>query len=359
MKISESRTMHLWLILAMIAITFNHCNPTEPSHQPTTFDDDKLPAKQLQAQEFGIGEYLLSPFRAKIIDSILIISDYGGNPLLMAYDLRKKEMIKKFGTKGRGPGEFLSAWNLTIGKTNNSFSVYDPILKKMAQYNLLDRIPTFKNEIQLNNEDFFIYADWMTNDKIAYTSFSPKGRLVIYNVPQKELSFIANSTPPNETGVPKSVHSHAYHATVETTASGDKIAICSRYADQIELYKQNGDKIATVVGPEGYTPIYSVVDANGSPSMAETGKTKLAFLDIACTDEFVYVLYSGKNHEDYPGLLIEHGETVYVFDWEGNPVKKYKLDKGITSMGLSEDQSFIYGTSMKYKELVDVLYFRL
>lgn len=81
---------------------------------------------------------------------------------------------------------------------------------------------------------------------------------------------------------------------------------------------------------------------------------KMAFLHSAVSQNKIYALYSGKKMdkkavEEYSKTLNKNAlnsmfetDLIYVFDWEGNPIERYKLDKNVRAITLDEKTNTLY-----------------
>ena len=67
------------------------------------------------------------------------------------------------------------------------------------------------------------------------------------------------------------------------------------------------------------------------------------FCDVDSDQQYIYLLFSGKELSDFddPSFLCNH---LLVYDWDGNPVRRYELEKAIHSIYLKDGR--IYGCSM-------------
>ena len=63
---------------------------------------------------------------------------------------------------------------------------------------------------------------------------------------------------------------------------------------------------------------------------------------MACDNTYVYALYSGRTFNEH-GMLSHHCKNLLVYDWEGNPIKRYLLDIPLYSMQYDEKNRVIYG----------------
>ena len=63
---------------------------------------------------------------------------------------------------------------------------------------------------------------------------------------------------------------------------------------------------------------------------------------VDCDDNFIFAIYSGRTRQSHGGKA-EHCEHLLVYDWEGNPVKRYILCVAIHTMRYNKENNCIYG----------------
>lgn len=108
---------------------------------------------------------------------------------------------------------------------------------------------------------------------------------------------------------------------------------------------------------------------NDNIEIVSEGKKKIkfskdarnGFITAAVSNDFIYVLYSGKklNRSSIKELTKAYlSRFVYVFDWQGKPVKKYKLDQEVRSIAIDEKNKILYAGSYS-KDLPILLKFQL
>jgi len=132
----------------------------------------------------------------------------------------------------------------------------------------------------------------------------------------------------------------AYESFLFLKPSGDKCVLAARYADQIEVLDLNTQKSQIVKGPKGYEPEMVIMKSNDGKEVSTRGPdTKYAFVRGKMTDKFIYLLYSG-NHDDTEYLY--YGKTIYVYDWDGRPVKKLELNDYIMDFAVTSNDSLLY-----------------
>ncbi len=64
------------------------------------------------------------------------------------------------------------------------------------------------------------------------------------------------------------------------------------------------------------------------------------FNSIVCDDEYIYALYCGKK-VDYSNYDVS-ADILYVFNWEGKLIRKFKLDAGLIMLRMNESENRMY-----------------
>ncbi|MBP3833630.1 MAG: hypothetical protein ILA03_06705 [Bacteroidaceae bacterium] len=93
-----------------------------------------------------------------------------------------------------------------------------------------------------------------------------------------------------------------------------------------------------------YFPLDFAYTGKESRSIGETPDCRVGFCGLTCTDNYIYALYSGKTMENLTSAF--RASHVFVYDWEGRPVKRYELEKELFGdIGVDEDAGILYGIS--------------
>jgi len=132
----------------------------------------------------------------------------------------------------------------------------------------------------------------------------------------------------------------AYESFLFLKPTGNKCVLACRYADQIEVVDLDSRKSKLIKGPEGFEPdVMVMVGSDGKKLSARNADTRFAFVNGKVTDKYIYLLYSG-NKEDSGHF--NYGKYIYVYDWNGTPVKKIELKDYISDFVVTKDDNFIY-----------------
>jgi hypothetical protein len=67
----------------------------------------------------------------------------------------------------------------------------------------------------------------------------------------------------------------------------------------------------------------------------------MGFITATVSKDYVYVLYSGRTVKEFGGGFT-FGRKIFVFDWDGNPVKCYELNRDAFQIGVDSENKSLY-----------------
>jgi len=80
-----------------------------------------------------------------------------------------------------------------------------------------------------------------------------------------------------------------------------------------------------------------------------TRKNIIGYMDFCVTDKNIYVLFNKHTLEQYMENFSRiFCKEVRVFDWKGNQVKKYNLEKGAQSIYVFDNKLYALGMDKNY-----------
>jgi len=129
----------------------------------------------------------------------------------------------------------------------------------------------------------------------------------------------------------------AYEAFLFIQPGGEKAVLACRYADQLEVFDLASHTSRVIKGPENYLPDVNPFYAGGKDLIERTADTRFAFVSGVTTKDFIYLLYSGNVEVEGAGNNNNRGKYIYMYDWEGRPVKKLILDRQINCFIVAGD----------------------
>jgi len=329
--------------LTLFSLTFSSCkkldkngvNRIEFSTFPT---EEKISFQNLF--EFKAG----TAYKIYSVDSTLILFNVHGEKdfFFYNYSIKNKSLSKGFLKYGRGPGEVLGAFS--TGINSKTLWVYDITLKKVIAFDrnkvlLQEKNPAFQ-EYPIDNS---FYQIDLKDDLTFLSVGNIQSKHKIQHIDLKSSKTISEygtfDNIPND--IPFTTYKSMQDGFLFTRPSGDKTVFFNLYTDKVEIFNSKKQVISQTIGPEGFEADMDVYDRDQQSRAAVNTKTRFAFLNGAVTQKFIYLLYSGNL---YHSEFLDYGNEIFVYDWEGNPVKKLLLDRHINSFTVTADNNIIYAS---------------
>lgn len=256
-------------------------------------------------------------------DSILIVRNFSNTELFMAFTLPDFTFIKSFGVSGKGPGEFqyphlikdesgeYLCFIYESARAGHSLFALDRNLEiTMLPFNFSNEKISFSDKqlYGISSEEFY-YVESFQNGKAMFhlESISDTSKITFI----KDLSFSGQ-------------HQNWAACIGDFGVSGknNRLVFAYKYFKQLLFYdtENNTSKLISFHSP-------SETKAGDAVSMLEpTNVTH--YWGMSTNNQYVYVLYSGRTPVEVSSELKRSSGFIYIeqFDWNGNPVHKFKLD---------------------------------
>ncbi|MTI89408.1 MAG: hypothetical protein FH748_15735 [Balneolaceae bacterium] len=277
-------------------------------------------------------------------DAFAIITDITIVPPLHFVNLTDDKYITGIGREGRGPGEFLNPHTL-FSFSKDSILVLDPNNNRLTKViltneNHLKHLHNAEPEIiNLKFHGLPLNAFPLKNDTYVATG-------LIRDKDNKFISILnSNGTEKELTGTPPEISQEvpvnkkqvARKSTSTSNNKGDKFAVGFSFTDIIQIYNYKGEVLETIKGP-----IQSELNFNKNKSgnFTLSDDNISAYIDLASTSNYLYALYSGKKIYSSNSNF---GNLIFIFDWKGNLIKSFELDRQIFSITVDKQDSVLYG----------------
>jgi len=342
--------MPIWLLLLAI-VSFNMaCNERSGSQESTEQPDKNISFNesdviQLDGQTLTEADTLSRPSKIVIAGPYLIIKDAYGQPPIHVIRASDGSYVTALGTPGEGPGEFIGTWSFDVVSGDPPrFWIYDmPQLRLTyvdleaylrGAFELGDRI------INLNIGFTPTAPTWLSDSLLVSPGFlTEEGRLAQFG-PEGRFIGTAGISPPSRKGVPLAVLQHAYQSRMKPNPNRSLLALGTFYADRLEIYHFDGTRKVLAQGPAHFDPTFEVGILQGEPARQSTDETRYGYIDIATTQDRIYALYSGRLRNQQGN----HGDTVRVFDWNGNLKQVYDLNAAVLGITVDSTETTLYAT---------------
>ena len=302
-------------------------------------------------------EVLNDTLFTKIIGNIALYKNYiilltpAEDNMFQLYDKKTGVKIKDFGELGRGPQQILKIYDFSINNQQGTLTAFHQATREIYCFYLdsvIQNRPHFMDKINIKH-----YED-MTFDN-AYRckqNFLLRGGKCEAYPGGARLSLLSESG--------------------EIINMYDQYPVSSNFQDSIhagedwrELWcKQSispdGTKYAEVAGIGGIFETFSIenkieplaLKGYYKPHFYEknykktfTAKSQFTFYYLTVSNQYVYALsHNGGSEYRLPK------NDIQVFDWKGNPIKKYKTDQRLMSICVDETNQKIYAITFNNYE---------
>ncbi|MCM1449905.1 MAG: TolB-like 6-bladed beta-propeller domain-containing protein [Clostridiales bacterium] len=320
-------TLHLSVLLMAIPVLsiISSCGSKKP--------DEVIPIEvmtqdvDLSGQELIMGTPIISR-----VGKYLVIDDFKSDSVITVIDSESATILGTFLSQGQGPGEF---GNLTlIGLAgDNELLISDPLKKQVTSFKIDDASDKVIIPVaQLTPQGKFWSMNRLANGQyVTSNGYDEYLQLfTIYNSDGSLASRCGNRLFPDENKDQRPVDlTAAYQYTLSVSPDGRRIAAVNM-GENAMFFELSGDSLVMtgkIFNPEAEPD--HVFTADGYMGISGKSNKPWGFISGAVTQEGVYILKSDIPFSEDSSWT---GRQLLYYDWEGNLVADYRLDRRISNM---------------------------
>lgn len=287
------------------------------------------------------GVYMRYPFRIRQTDSCLYIMDlHASEYYCHQFSYPEMNHITSYGKKGEAPGELLDAENIRFDSEGNLW-ILDANKKKIVCLTSLAGTNSMVNmqDIPLSNDlvralDFCFYNDSL----LIIPDYTGKSRFCFIDRQGAIVKWLGNIPLREETDLAPMALAQIWRSFIHYNPSNGVLAMVTQLGEVLEIYDLKNDTSFVVYGP-GKEPQYKYRSGLAVPSGI------MGYSDVHVGEQYIYALFWGQSFEDIRKRDedIQGGKYIHVFDFQGNPVVRYELDRLITGFHIDEERSLLLG----------------
>ncbi|MDR1745702.1 MAG: TolB-like 6-bladed beta-propeller domain-containing protein [Tannerella sp.] len=353
------------LILSVL-LAFIACSAEKSGDSPglVTFDRESAVMKnEVKLTEPEVIEFadLLAPVKFYVMyDTLVVVNnsyqcEYG----LELYSLNSMKRLSEFAPKGQGPEDFLSTNVLIYSASDTSIIICDT---RTYSYSIID-LPAsvaanrlkitkkFNYDINLfQSEDITITDD---GHYIGYNCWYLNSTQYNNGVPV----FIRHTMDYDRTKTEEGLDPRKYKYIVGSVNGGlpffnpntKQLWLMDKRMDKIDIYNDSLQIVKTISGPDHYDCNYiEQLNQGLSIILFDKDKEYKSYSNYTISKSGIYIIYEGVNGEvmDWtkPPTFPETVE-IFKFDFDGNFVKSYLLDRYVYAVSVDSNEEFMYCTA--------------
>lgn len=282
------------------------------------------------------GDKLSRPASIGIVGEWVLVGDVPRPHALHVIARADGRYLASWGREGKGPGEFSSLWGIQPAGPGGVW-LFDPTQARLSRLDvpaLLSGAPDpLRQTLVLRGEYVPMTAVWLADSLVVSSGMFSGGRLAQFDASGNPRR-VVGPLPPAKPDVPAAVAQHAYSGTLVRHPSRPLLAIGTRHADRVEIYRTDGQLVTVARGPAPFEPAYEPLVRANTPVMGTGEDLRFGYVDLFAAGDRLYALYSGATRAERPGKASFGGE-VHVFDWDGTLRARYRLDA--LALGIAVD----------------------
>lgn len=287
-------------------------------------------------------------------DSCLLVFDYHSGKSFTLFNSNSGKMVARFGAIGQGTHEIPLG---TYGDLeDNHFYIHYDQTGYIGKYDMDSlytdgdfpptclakyKIPEaqFSRVVEVNDSTFLGAGTYKS--EYQYLLFDRNSHIVDYAVK------IYNAEEPNLNEYHKFLSNQG---KLRKCPANNKFVYSINYSSNIDFFEVRNNKIDLIKSLRLKNPVYEPMQDGKYNRMIPLDDNVIGYIDIAPTNEYVYALYTSKKiAEDTVGNDLS-SNIILVFDWEGNPVKQYKIDREAFYIAVDAASEKIYAAVMNQDE---------
>ncbi|MBI9064842.1 MAG: hypothetical protein JEZ14_22845 [Marinilabiliaceae bacterium] len=278
-----------------------------------------------------------------LIDSVLIINEMSNEYIYRLFNINNGNLIKNCIKRGSGPNEMIFPRAISYYK-DDLFTSYSNSRNELLYFSLNDL---------LNGDDHFYrsqeidmqtsFRGYPINDSlIICTGMYEKGRYGLYDIKNKDGSvkydYPSDQKHEEESDLLKGM---VFQGEITMHPNRNMFAHASLAACELEIFSIGKNDFERDFQKVYFLPNYTVRDNRYKLDKSN----KLGFMSMISTDSFLCVLYSGRSTKEF-GMECFSSNALLIYDWSGNPIIHFELDRQIKDITIDNENMIIYAYSI-------------
>ena len=290
----------------------------------------------------------LCPTNIQLVDSLVIIQNYGDSYWFHVYSMNDLSLLGKFGMEGRGPSEYLAPLMLNQQmkiRDSSYLVIYDHTFRRVSIVNILkaiDNVNYHPKSLVLNNKTNFqqsiLASAVLLNDSIIIGSSGNgpiEGKYFCYDIPNNKMTWIPFYPVPKITPR-RQFLDDLYKNYSALKPDFTEIAAALLFYNRIDILDKTGKVKRTIDFGQYKEPDFSNAD-----SWPPKGSHEF-FTSISVSQDYVYALNIDL---EVDSRIIVDTVSLIKARWEddGSQPEIFKMTPKVGKIAIDEANKKIYG----------------
>lgn len=277
-----------------------------------------------------------NPYLMEYTKDKLFLCDINQPTFITVFDWKTGKFLGDFATKGLGPNEVL--FLTTLNALDSNLYFWDANKKEFVSVSSQNY--QRNNTIKIENDTSSVINAFkvlpLEPQMYAATGLVKDKRIALLNNEGKVITTFGDYPKEDKNKVYSDIENgFAYQSIIAYQRKKHILAIGSRNGESIAFYDLTNLRSPLLVKEYVYSyPSYKDISAGNSQSVTFLPDNIIGMVDMKSIDKYCICLFSGKTRkkdETYEG-----GKYIFIFDWDGNPVKSIKLGQRYTNIAVNK-----------------------
>lgn len=350
------------IVLSGIVFYYSCSKQSDLQNSPTELFHS---VQNLKSTTLISGDILKNTEQILLLDSLLIIHDKVevGNDyfLYSVFDLNNESILGYFGREGRGPEEYyFPSFMSRISGNKSKFGIHNSV---QSQFNVIEISYSSNRQLNISESKFEISPNYFrigkSGNNFVGTGRFQDGRYAISNDQGKITKVYGDYPFQNELHLNNFSAGMAFQSRFAFHYEGNKAVSATSASANLEILELTNGELKTISKHHSYPPQFE--DQSQSEefiSVVWDTDNYWGYHNIDVSYKYIYALYSGRKIGDSDRFF--YGDKILVFDWNGNPIIQLNLDKEVSDITVSKDDTGIYGiTTDEESGESEIIYFQI
>lgn len=188
----------------------------------------------------------------------------------------------------------------------------------------------------------------ITRNETYSVAFNPGKPSVFYSWNESTGSYKVPAYPKINVPVPQPVLEKAFASDLVINEEKGVIVSALRFINSIQFFDLNCDRTKAF----SFGDYYIIPVADITNRHMDTEQSTKCFIDICCSDKYVYCLYDGSTG-------FTNNSQIFIFDWNGKHHKTLQADRSIRKIATEQSGKYILALAANQEGGRDVVKYKL